>query len=130
MSRIRAAFATCVLVGAAACAPAVSVVAYGNGFSIRHERDRSPLGFTGYRNTLLFNGEAITDGRFDMSASKRFVFFTAHGNWYLFDAVVKKPRFLRNAAFDCSVKFYEERKPPFLRCFDVWSDQMVEIALQ
>ena len=121
---------SCVLQGALACVPAARVDAYGNGFSIRHERDRSPLRVTKYQSVLLFNGETVTDSGFDMSPSKRFVFFTAYGNWYLFDAAVQKPRFLRGAAFDCTVKFYEDRNPPFLRCFDVRADQMIEIALE
>ncbi len=79
--------------------------------------------------TLLYENAFVTDQHYDMSPSGRYVFYTAYGNWYLFDAARRKPRFLRRAGFDCTVKFYEDRNPPFLRCYDLRGNDLVDIAL-
>jgi hypothetical protein len=113
----------------AGCATHFETRDLGAGYSIRRERDRSALYGEGYREALFYEGEFVTAERHDFSPSRRYVFYEAFGNWYLFDSETKKTRFLRRASFRCMVKFYESSQPRALVCFDLPADRKVEMAI-
>ena len=105
----------------AACSPVARHYDLEDGYSIRHEKDRSVL--------LHGTTEVTTDMRYSKSPSGRYVLFRAYGNLYLFDAENETTRFLRRRPFSCMDKWYERADPPVIRCFDVHNDRMVEIRL-
>ncbi len=112
------------------CVHAVEHRDLGGGYAIRTEPKATGLPYGSPHWTLLFNDQVVTYRPYVISPSKRFVFYTDFGNWYLFDSIRQRPRFLHSATFDCTVKFYEDRTPSFLRCFDVFGDQMAEFPLE
>jgi hypothetical protein len=130
MVTTRSVLAATLALGLESCAPLEIPSDYGHGYSIGHEKNKSPIHFSKYRSVLYFHGERVTDQTFELSPSTRFVFFEAYGNWYLFDSVRQRTRFLRAAPFGCTVKFYEDAQPPVLRCFDVFHDQVAEMRLE
>ena len=103
------------------CAPVIRQYELEHGYSIRHEKHRS---------VLMFDQKKITDSRYSISPSGRYVFFRAYGNMYLFDSSTQTIRFLRRDSFSCIDKWYEQLDPPVIRCFDVYNDRMIEMVLQ
>ena len=104
-----------------ACSPAIRQYELEHGYTIRHEESRS---------VLLFDHREITETRFSVSPSGRYVLFRDYGNFYLFDSSTQKTRFLRRAPFSCMDKWYEKATPPVVRCFDVYNNRMIEMPLQ
>lgn len=129
-SAIAAGLAMGVALGAGSCAPMQPPRDIGHDFSLRREKDSSTYSFTGYREVLLFHNHRVTDGPYQMSPTRRFVFFAAYENWYVFDSTTQRTRFLRAAPFECSAKFYEQAQPAVLRCFDVFNGKVIEMPLE